>query len=223
MKKVIWMLAVVLISAPVFAQEMPSAKIEDRPAMDQRHEAFQKAHTAQMEKMKATKEKAEKLVKEYNELKDGKKKDAKRAEIEKLVSSVRDEQLDFNEKQLGQFEERLGDMKGSLKKEKSAANKKAWVSEKADRLIAENGDIKVLFDRGAKGPRMEGKRPEGRPFMKNGKGHRHFGKDGKCPFAKDGKKCEEGKDCKCGKHFGKGPKGPRVGINPPPPPVKEVK
>ena len=222
MKKVIWMLAVALIATPVFAQETPNGKLDDRPAMDQRHEAFQKAHKAQMEKMKATKEKAEKLVKEYNDLKEGKKKDAKRAEIEKLVSSVREEQLNFNEKQLNQFEERLGNMKGDLKKEKSTKNKKEWVAEKTDKLIAENGDIKVLFDRMGKGPRMGGQRPEGRPFMKDGRGPKHFGKDGKCPFAKDGKKCEGGKDCRCGKH-GKFHKGPRVGINPPPEPVKEVK
>ena len=221
MKKVIWMLAVALIAMPVFAQEMPVGKLDGKAVMDQRHEVFQKAHKAQMEKMKATKEKAEKLVKEYNGLKDGKKKDAKRAEIEKLVSSVREEQLDFNEKQLNQFEERLGNMKEALNKEKTAESKKAWVAEKSDKLIAENGDIKVLFDRMGQGQRMD--RPEGRPFMKDGNGPKHFGKDGKCPFAKDGKKCEKGKDCKCGKHDGKFHKGPRVGINPPPPPAKEVK
>lgn len=223
MKKVIWMLVAVLITSPVFAQDMEKGKPEERPAMAQRHEEFQKAHKAQMEKMKATQEKAEKLVKEYNGLKAGKKKDAKRAEIEALVSSVREEQLQFNEKQLGQFEERLDGMKKELSNEKNAEKKKAWVSDKTDKLIEENGDLKVLFDRGNRGPRMGGNRPEGRPGMKDGKGPRHFGKDGKCPFAKDGKKCEEGKDCKCGKHRGFFKRGPRVGINPPPEPVKEVK
>jgi hypothetical protein len=42
-----------------------------------RHEAFQKARKEQMEKMKATREKAEKLVKEYNGLKKAKRKTLK--------------------------------------------------------------------------------------------------------------------------------------------------
>lgn len=223
MKKLIWMFVAVLITVPVFAQEAFVGNVEGRPAMEQRHEAFQKAHKEQMEKMKATQEKAEKLVKEYNKLKDGKKKEAKKAEITALVASIREEQLKFNEKQLGQFEERLGDMKKGLAEEKSAEAKQAWIDQKTEQLIAKEGDMKVLFDRAGKGPRMDSQRGPGFPGMKDGKGPKHFGKDGGCPFAKDGKKCEEGKACKCGKHDGKFHKGPRVGINPPPPPPLEEK
>jgi len=215
MKKVIWMFAAVLITAPVFAQSGKDIRPEDRPAMGQRHEAFQEAYKAQMEQMEASKKEAEKLVQEYNELQPGKQKDAKKTEIEAFVTSVREKQLDFNEKQLNQFEKRLKDMKGNLAKEKSKGNKKAWVSDKTNKLIESNGDMRVLFDRAGKGPRLG--------EMRHGMKRPHFGKDGKCPFAKDGKKCEEGKDCKCGKHRGFFKRGPRVGINPPPEPVKEVK
>ncbi len=227
MKKFILMFAAVLLVVPSFAQETTApVKPEGRLQLMQegdRHEAFQKARKEQMEKMKATQEKAEKLVKEYNKLKDGKKKDAKKAEITELVASIREDQLKFNEKQLGQFEDRLGDMRKGLAAEKSAEAKKAWVDQKTEQLIAKEGDMKVLFDRVGKGPHMYGQKGPGCPGMERKKGHRFFGKGGKCPCAKEGEKFEEGKDCKCGKHGGKFHKGPRVGINPPPPPVKEVK
>ena len=226
MKKLIWMSTAVLLVVPSFAQEASApVKVEGRAPLMQpqegRHEAFQKAHKEQMEKMKATQEKAEKLVKEYNKLKDGKKKDAKKAEITELVASVREEQLKFNEKQLGQFEDRLGNMKKGLAAERSAEAKKTWVDQKTEQLIAKEGDMKVLFDRVGKGPHMDGQRGPGM----EGKDPRAFGKEGKCPCmkekgegkgecAKDGKKYPH-------KHFGKG--GPRVGINPPPPPPLEEK
>jgi len=233
MKKVIWMLAAVLITAPVFAQEGPGGQIEGFPAMDQRHEAFQEAHKAQMEKMKGTQAKVEKLLKEYNGLKAGKKKDAKKAELEKLVASIREEQLSFREDQLKKGEERLEKMKEFVdnRKEllttlKTDENKKEWVSYKTQELIEANGDLRVLFERndGYYKDRDGKKIPaEMRKAKEFGKGPEHFGKNGECPFAKDGKKCEGGKDCKCGKHCGKFHKGPRVGINPPPPPPTEEK
>ena len=104
-------------------------------------------------KMRATEEKMEKLVEEYNKLKAGKKKDAKKAEIAEMVASIHDEQLKFKEEQLAKFKERLAQMQKDLDEEKSDKAKKAWVDEKTDAVIAEEGDLDVLL--GPKpGPRM---------------------------------------------------------------------
>lgn len=235
MKKVIWMLAAVLVTAPVFAQGEKDMRLTPAQRQEVRFGEDESAKVVPQEqkqnpiqaKMDATKKKAEKLVKEYNGLKAGKKKDAKLAEIQKFVGEIRDEQLSFREEKIKEYAENLKRMEGSLKNMegtlvelKTDKNKKQWISEKTEALITANGDPRVLFKRND--GHFGG--PEGRPgMMKDGKGPRHFGKDGKCPFAKDGKKGEEGKDCKCGKHDGKFHKGPRVGINPPPPPAKEVK
>ncbi|MBO4675122.1 MAG: hypothetical protein J5601_03435 [Elusimicrobiaceae bacterium] len=229
MKKVIWMLAAVLITAPVFAQEGPAGKVGGRPAMDQRHEAFQKAHKEQMEKMKATKEKAEKLVKEYNKLKDGKKKDAKKAEIEKLVASIREEQLSFRVGQIKKDEERLENMKKFMDDRKeilstlqTAENKKEWVSYKTNELIETNGDLKVLFERNdgfymdETGKKVPAEMRHAKAFSKCNDGFRIDPKTGEklpveCPGMKDGKGpkhfgkdggcpfAKEGKKCEGGK------------------------
>lgn len=110
---------------------------------------FKKAHEEHKAKMKATKEKAEKLVKEYNKAK-GKKKEAKKAEIEAFVKSIHDEQLNFKEEQLVKFSQRLEHMKTALAEEK--ANSNEWVTEKTEAFIAQEGDLKVLFDK-PEGPR----------------------------------------------------------------------
>lgn len=174
MKKLTLAVLAVLVSVPVFAQDaQPAAPKHDRPAMQrgQGHEAFAKAHKEQMAKMKATEDKMSKLVTEYNKLKEGKKKDTKRAEIEKEVAAIRDEQLKFKQDQLGKFEQRLGDMKEELTKENTAEGKQEWVNKKTDELIENNGNIRALFEpRGEQGPRMDGKKGHGHHF---GKGPRH--------------------------------------------------
>lgn len=203
MKKVLLLAAVLCVSSTVFAEEKAAPKEGAKPAVEQArgpqgHEAFAKAHKEQMAKMKATEEKMEKLVKEYNALKDGKKKDAKRAELEKEVAAIHEEQLKFKQKQLGEFEKRLDQMKKNLAEENTAEGKKAWVNQKTDALIEKGGDLKVLFDR-PQGPGMDGK-----------PGHH-----GKGPHFKGGKKGPKGDKGSKGPLFG-GPKHDKQ------PPVAEL-
>jgi len=201
MKKLVMTLLLAgLVSVPLAAQEpQPQGPKGDG------HQAFAKAQKEHRAKMKATQEKMEKLVKEYNKLKEGKKKDAKRAEIEKEVADIHEEQLKFKAEQLVKFEERLSNMKENFAQENSTDGKKAWVDQRTQALIENEGDLRVLFEpKEGKGPRMGG--------LRHGRMHGPRGfKDGKC--AK--------KDGKCA--FGK--KGPRMGGkdgNFPPPPDAEL-
>lgn len=170
MKKLVLTLVAALLVVPAMAaeQEAPQAPNAKAAVTDKgaRHEAFQKAHKEKMEQMKATKEKVEKLVKEYNKLKAGKKKDAKKAEIAAVVAEIRAEQIKFNEEQLAQFEARLNQMREKLAADKTPEAQSAWVNEKTDAVIAGEGDLKVLFDRGDK------------PGMKDGRNHPN-GRDGR--------------------------------------------
>jgi hypothetical protein len=161
MKKLVWLAAAGLLVLPVWSAENPVQE----PAPDQvqgavvpgddgaRHEAFQKARKEQMKKMKATREKAEKLVKEYKGLKAGKKKEAKKQEIIQLVASIHEEQMRFKENQLAQFEKRLNFMKEEFAKENTPQAKQQWADKKVEELIENNGDIKVVFGPGKPGPR----------------------------------------------------------------------
>lgn len=130
---------------------------------DARSDAFKKARKEHKAKMKATEDKMEKLVEEYNKLKPGKKKDAKKAEIAALVGEIRDEQLKFKEEQLKKFGDRLEKMKKGLEDQKSGEAKKAWVEQKTDEVIADDGDLDVLFEKPempGPGPREMGPRME---------------------------------------------------------------
>ena len=173
MKKTVLSMVAVLLAFPVVAQEAaPQQQPQDRSAMmqghgERGHEAFTKAHKEQMAKMKAKQDKMGKLVKEYKGLEDGKKKDAKRKEIEKEVTAIHEEQLKFKKDQLGKFEDRLGEMKKEFSKENSSDGKKEWINKKTDELIKNDGDVRRLF--APQGPRMENDR--------NGKGpHKGIGK-----------------------------------------------
>ena len=189
MKKIILAMLAVCVSGPVLAQETPAAAPKDeRAAMEfgQGHESFAKAHKEQMAKMKAKEDQMSKLVTEYNKLKDGKKKDAKRAEIEKEVAAIRDEQLKFKQDQLGKFEQRIGTMKEEFAKENTVEGKQEWVNKKTDELIQNEGKIGILFGTGdGKGPRMGGpKGPHMKDRSKKGgwfhkRGPRMGGRDGK--------------------------------------------
>ena len=176
-------LIVAAVAMPALAQEVKAPVGKDAPAVEMQrdHEAFKKAHEEHKAQMKATKEKMGKLVKEYNKLKPGKKKDAKRAEIEQELRAIHEKQLEFKKDQLVKFEERLARMKAEFEKENSAAGRAEWVTQKTDALIAADGDMKAIF-----GPR---------PGMRGPK-------DGPCPCM------DKKKDCPCKKGFmGKGPKG----------------
>ena len=185
MKKLMLALIVAAVAMPALAQEVKAPVGKDAPAVEMQrdHEAFKKAREAHKAQMKATEEKIEKLVKEYNKLKPGKKKDAKRAEIAQELRAIHEKQLEFKKDQLVKFEERLSRMKAEFEKENSAEGRAEWVNQKTDALIAAEGDLKAVF---------------GHPGM-----HRpHMGKDGECPCM------GEKKDCPCKKGFmGKGPKG----------------
>ena len=197
-KKTVIMLAAVLMALPLAAAEDQKPVPAQKPPVNADHESFQKAHAQRKAQLTATQEKMEKLVQEYNKLK-GKKKEAKKAEIAALVSSIREEQLQFNATQLGQFEERLNAMRTQLDADSAPAAKQAWVDEKTAAVIENGGDAKVLFDRMGKGPKGHmGKGPH-----KGGKGFH-------------GKKFHGKKDFD-------GPRPPADGVFPVPPPPAEEK
>ena len=162
MKKIMFALLTAAVAMPVLAQEPKIPQGPDTPAVEMQrdHEAFQKAREEHRAQMKATEEKMEKLVKEYNKLKDGKKKEAKRAEIEKEVSAIHAKQLEFKKGQLAKFEERLASMKADFEKENSAESQKEWVNKKTEALIKADGNVKALF---GPGPDMFGPQAQGGP------------------------------------------------------------
>ena len=186
-KLVITLLLAGLVSVPLAAQET-----QPQGPKGEGHQAFAKAQKEHRAKMQATQEKMEKLVKEYNKLKAGKKKDAKRGEIEKEVGAIHEEQLKFKQEQLVKFEERLNKMKENFERENSADGKKAWVEQRTQALIENEGDVRVLFEpregndrRFGKGPHMGG--PQGKmhrgPRMggKGPRGPQMDGNDGQLP------------------------------------------
>lgn len=172
MKKIVFALLVAVVAMPALAQEAKQMPVHNAPAMEMQrdHEAFEKAHKEQRAQFKATQEKMEKLVKEYNKLK-GKKKDAKRAEIEQEIGAIHEKQLEFRKAQLAQFEERLNRMKAEFAQENTAENKAQWVTQKTDALIAADGNMKALFPR----PKRRGADMD-RPHR--GFGHKGFGPRG---------------------------------------------
>ncbi len=185
MKKLMILSLAAFLCAPVFAKEHRACKEGACPlrepgkaAMKEpgfhkmkqegRSDAFKKARKEHKAKMKATEEKAEKLVEQYKKMKPGKKKDAKKAEISALVSSIRDEQLKFKEDQLVKFQERLSHMQAALEKDKSAEAKKDWVERKTDLLIAEDGDLEDLFEHDGPAKRPLGPKGKMHPQFKRG-------------------------------------------------------
>ena len=185
MKKVLVALLAGALFVPAFAGDKNDGKQPDRKknvVAAQSHMKkgeFEQARKEHMEKLKATKEKADKLVKEYNKAK-GAKKEAKKAEIESFVKSIHEEQLKFKEEQLGKFAKRLEDMKNSLAEEKATSNE--WVSQKTEAFIAQEGDLKVLFDR-PEGhfPGMDNKKPHMNGPKGKHPGHKFMGPRAKGP------------------------------------------
>lgn len=142
---------------------------------DARRDEFKKARKEHKAKMRATEEKAEKLVEEYKKLKTGKKKDAKKSEIAAFVASIREEQLKFKEEQLAKFKDRLARMEEGLARQKSDEDKQAWVDRKTNALIEDDGDLDALFDEREMGPA-----PKEGP-MKGPKGAPEGGEEGQLP------------------------------------------
>lgn len=154
MKK-LWIAALAgVFCVPAFAQEEVPTPVQpeekstvEQSAKPERPEAFKQAREKQLEQLKASQEKMEKLVTEYNKMKAGKKKDAKKAEIAQAVAAIHEEQIAFKEKQLANFEQRVNKMKEELAKQSTTEAKQEWVDEHTDKLIAENGNLRVLFDK----------------------------------------------------------------------------
>lgn len=182
MKKIVLAMLAVCVSGPILAQETPAASPRDgRPAMEQfrhqGHEAFTKANKEQMDKIKAKEAQMAKLVKEYKGLKEGKKKDAKFAEIKKEVVAIRDEQLKFKQDQLDKFEKRLATMREDFAKENTVEAKEEWANKKTEKVIENDGNLRGLFGRhaGGRGPQMNF--PKDKKFKK-GPRRGWFGKKG---------------------------------------------
>ena len=185
MKKMLMLATVVAFAAPTFAGDNYEGKhgprpfgprqelMEQNPELAAKMEAKKAEFKAQKEQMKARAEKLEKLVKEYKAAKEGSKKQtAARTEIAGVLAEVREGQITMREEQIAEFEQRLEEMKGRLYEEKSPAMKQQWVDEMTDRVIEEDGDLKVVLEqRGHMG--------------KNGPGHKkmkgHKGPHGKRP------------------------------------------
>lgn len=189
MKKIYIAALAALFCVPAVAQEGPQAEMPQPPAFEQGQgpdmQAFREAHEAHHAQMKATQEKMENLVKAYNKLKNGKKKEAKLAEIQAEVAAIHEKQLDFKRDQLNKFERRLEKMRDEFNRQNATDVKQAWVEQHTEKLIAGNGNIEVLFK-----PEFAGKKGDMRgmkPPFKGPKGHgpkKGFGpKDGRGPVA----------------------------------------
>lgn len=189
MKKMLVLATAVAFAAPVFADGQHEGKygprafgprpemMQENPELAAKMEAKKAEFEAQKEQMKARAEKLEKLVKEYKAAKDGSKKQtATRTEIAGILGEVRDGQITMREEQIGQFEQRLEEMKARLYEEKSPAKKAEWVDEMTQLVIEKDGDLKeVLKEQGHMGK-------GGPAHMKGPKGFK--GKFGKRPHFK---------------------------------------
>ena len=132
---------------------MPAPMDENRPVVQGEQPAnFKAAREKHEAQLKATKDKMDKLVAEYKKMKPGKKRDAKKAEIVVIVTDIRDQQILFKEKNLAGFEKRLNHMKNELAQQSAPEARKAWVDVHTEKLIEQNGDLRVLFDRPEGGP-----------------------------------------------------------------------
>ncbi len=172
MKKLTLALVAAALAVPALAQTDNPPLQGQAPAVQAEHQAFKKAHQEHRAQMKATQEKMTQLVKEYNKLKAGKKKEAKRAELEQEVNAIHEKQLAFKQDQLAQFEERLARMKAELAQENTADAKKAWVTQKTDALVQADGNVRILFE-----PERGMNPGRGATFGPRGKAPgRHFGK-----------------------------------------------
>jgi len=221
MKKVLLAtLAGALCAPALLAQpaDVP-AKQDNPPAVENQQPRqpgdFKQAREKHEARLKATQEKMTQLVAEYNKLKAGKKKEAKKAEIAKAVAVIHEEQIKFKEKNIADFEKRLEKMKEALAAQKTQESQKEWVDQRTAKLIEENGDMRVLFDSPLGAPGMGGMNHKpgfGGPGMKPGKG----GKDGQFRHGKGGPQGPQGCPCAAGgpQLPPQGPQGPQGGPAP---------
>lgn len=156
MRKMLVLATMVAFALPVFAgdehhghkgtKHMNSSRafvVQKDPQLKEKLEAKKAEMKAHKKQMKETEEKLETLVKQYKKAKEGSKKQtAARAEIEKILGQVRDQQIAFREAQIQKFEQRLAEMKVRLTEEKSAEMKDQWIKQMTLRVIEQDGDLK---------------------------------------------------------------------------------
>ncbi len=148
MKKWFVMLLMAGLVAPAWAECSGESPHKDGRAAvkDTKRAEMRKIHKERDAQFKKTKEQAEKLVQEYKKAKAGSKKAAqKKAEIAKLVAQVREDQFKFKRELLDNFKARLDVMEQELAAAQDENTKAAWVDEKTEAVINDNGDLKVLF------------------------------------------------------------------------------
>lgn len=148
MKKWFVMLLMAGLVAPAWAECSGESPHKDGRAAvkDAKRAEMRKIHEEREVQFKKTKEQAEKLVQEYKKAKAGSKKAAKKkAEIAKLVAQVREDQFKFKRELLDNFKARLDVMEQELAAAQDENTKAAWVDEKTEAVINDNGDLKVLF------------------------------------------------------------------------------
>lgn len=148
MKKWFVMLLMAGLVAPAWAECSGERPHKDGRAAvkDTKRAEMRKIHEEREALLKKTKEQVEKLVQEYKKAKPGSKKAAqKKAEIAKLVAQVREDQFKFKRELLDNFKARLDVMEQELAAAQEENAKAAWVDEKTDAVINDNGDLKVLF------------------------------------------------------------------------------
>lgn len=148
MKKWFVMLLMAGLVAPAWAECSGESPHKDGRAAvkDAKRAEMRKIHEEREVQFKKTIAQAEKLVQEYKKAKPGSKKAAqKKAEIAKLVAQVREDQFKFKRELLDNFKARLDVMEQELAAAQDENAKAAWVDEKTDAVINDNGDLKVLF------------------------------------------------------------------------------
>lgn len=194
MKKWFVMLLMAGLVAPAWAECSGESPHKDGRAAvkDAKRAEMRKIHEEREVQFKKTKEQVEKLVQEYKKAKPGSKKAAqKKAEIAKLVAQVREDQFKFKRELLDNFKARLDVMEHELAAAQDENAKAAWVDEKTDAVINDNGDLKVLFrDKllpPPPGPRKGHFKKGARPGeAANGPHGADMPKDGPMPLGPDG-------------------------------------
>ena len=155
MKKWMVMMLALSLFAPAFAGDdsvkgdtpSPKQRREMKAGPDKaKREEMRKIRKEREEQFKKTSEQVEKLVKEYKKAKPGSKKAEKaKAELAELVGQIREDQFEFKQKMLNNFKERLNKMEKELAEAQDPKAKAAWVDEKTQAVIEDDGDLKILF------------------------------------------------------------------------------
>lgn len=130
------------------AQAQPAAAADAagrKKAKEDRRDQMKKDREAKKAEFKKNQKLVSGLVKEYKAMKPGAKKDAKRAEIAKIVENFHNDQISFKERELKRFQHRLAKMQERLAQESTPQAKTEWVNRKTDRVIEDDGDLEAVL------------------------------------------------------------------------------